>query len=161
MYDGDRALRILSRPGRASVTFTTNQGRPGSVLIGTLAAGSRGITYGYKAAGTIGGGNLDYIQGPGSVTGTDGSGVTSVDSAAPRLTYSYNGSLPTAEEYAGPFSGMVTLDYDAYLNVTAQRITTSTATTPVTVSYGRDADGVVTSGGYGFGSLVACAAWCE
>lgn len=150
-YDRDRNLRRMTSPGRLPVEYVRNQGRLDYMVIGALQAGSTAIDFDYYAANettnNASPGHLKTIIGPGALTTAAAPSASSFGATTPTLAYKYDGSLPLSEAYSGPFVGKVARNYDAYLNVATHSVTAGAGTSEVTstVTYGTDADGVVTS----------------
>lgn len=81
-YDADRDLRRVARPGRATVSYEKDAaGQLDYVALGALEVGGRAIDFAqYAGSETSSGqapGRLKYIAGPGAITSTSISGVSS------------------------------------------------------------------------------------
>jgi RHS repeat-associated protein len=66
----------------------------------------------------------------------------------PTLSYRYDGSLTTEESWSGTLSGAVRHEYDDFLRMSGQSLrATSSAADTLSVAFGYDADGLLTSAG--------------
>jgi RHS repeat-associated protein len=118
-YDLDRQLTRILRPGGDSIVlgYEALTGRPSTVTFDR---------------GTLG---FSYSGSTGQLTGLTGPGSTS-------LGFTYDGFLPKTVTWGGPIAGSVGVSYDSDFRVTSQTVNGGNA-----VSFGYDADGLLTAAG--------------
>jgi RHS repeat-associated protein len=111
-YNSDRDLTLVTRPDGQTIGL----GYDAAGRLQTLTAPTLTNTFGYDDAG-----NLASIAA----------------STGESLAFSYDGALPTAEQWSGPVSGAVSWTYDDNLRLASEN----------GISYGYDDDGLLTSAG--------------
>ena len=118
-YNADRHLTAITRPDGQTVglSYDSTTGKLSSM---SLPEGT--ITYGYDA----GTGLLTSVSAPNNV----------------RVAYTNDGSIPTGATWTGPVAGSVGMVYDNFFRISSQSINGGN-----TVSYGYDADGLLTGAG--------------
>ena len=121
-YDKDRSLLSVSRPDGTTITFDYPD------ATGRLASMTtdRGTTF------------VDYDPGTGRISGLTAPG-------GEELSYSYDGFLPTAQEWSGTIDGAVAHAYDDDFRVEQQTVTDALGSQ--SVSFGYDGDSLLTQAG--------------
>jgi YD repeat-containing protein len=118
-YDLDRQLTRILRPGGDSILlgYQSATGRPSAVTF------DRGVLA------------FKYADSTGHLVGLDGPDSTS-------LTFTYDGFLPKTVTWGGPITGSVGVGYDSDFRVTSQTVNGGDS-----VTFGYDADGLLTAAG--------------
>jgi RHS repeat-associated protein len=116
-YNQDRDLERITRPDGTAVEF----GYDGAGRLSTLRTAAGQYTYTFD----LGTGNLSSITAPGNAT----------------LSYSYDGSFPTAMQWAGEVVGSVGVSYNNDLQVAVQTVNGDS------VRFAYDRDGLLTGAG--------------
>jgi RHS repeat-associated protein len=118
-YDLDRQLTKILRPGGDSIVlnYQSATGRPSSVV---FDRGTLAFTYGDSTGQLLG------LSGPASTS----------------LTFTYDGFLPKTVTWGGPVEGSVGVGYDSDFRVTSQTVNGGDS-----VTFGYDADGLLTAAG--------------
>jgi RHS repeat-associated protein len=119
-YDLDRQLTRILRPGGDSITlnYQSATGRPSAVVFDR---------------GTL---DFKYADSTGQLSGLSGPDSTS-------LTFTYDGFLPTTVTWGGPLvTGSVGVGYDSDFRVISQTVNGGDS-----VTFGYDADGLLTAAG--------------
>ncbi len=115
-YDSDRQLTRITRPDGVELSIAYDGG--GRISSVTSPLGNTIYTY-------LSSGNVGSISATGS----------------PRLTYAWDGFLPTGETWSGSVAGTVSSTWDNDFRLVSERVGTAS------ISFGYDADSLLTSAG--------------
>jgi hypothetical protein len=141
--DTDRNIVKIAKTGSPDTYFNYTNGRLSYTNIGSqpIAQGDTAIAWDYVPNGSVGAGHVQTITGPGPTTST--TLPLRFTRTAPKISYSYNGALPTNESWSvnGSALGSISTAYDANL-MPYQKAVTFGATSSVTYTF--DNDGMVT-----------------
>jgi RHS repeat-associated protein len=118
-YDLGRQLTRILRPGGDSIMLGNQSatGRPSEVV---FDRGTLAFTYGDSTGQLLG------LSGPDNTS----------------LTFTYDGFLPKTVTWGGPITGSVGVSYDSDFRVTSQTVNGTNA-----ITFGYDADGLLTTAG--------------